>query len=125
VAVPRSSSAIPAATYTYLEQIGFFTGVGVLIIVCAAVAMGRFSMLSANDAVPADDYDDYSDQVGVTQPSGPFSPGPRPYAGEEPTQTQEPVPPFGTSDYPATSSSPFPPAEPPSSTFPRSNSQFG
>ncbi len=108
---------------------GFFTGVGILIILVAAIVMGRFSLLTVADTVDAEDVD--FDNYPVTSPSdatmaepvGTFTPGPRPFPGEEPTQTQDAVPPFGTGTFPATSSSPFPPAEPPGPTFPRSSTR--
>lgn len=131
VPVPHSGAGIASSQWSYLETIGFFTGVGVLIVLVAAIVMGRFSMLSASDAVDAQDVD--FDQYPATSPAeatlaepvSHFTPGPRPFPGEEPTQTQDAVPPFSntgssTGQFPATSASPFPPAEPPG-TFPRSS----
>jgi hypothetical protein len=46
---------------SYLEQLSFFTGIGILIVFLAALAMGRFSMISAKDASDAGsaDYGNY------------------------------------------------------------------
>lgn len=38
------------ATHRTLEQIGFYTGLGVLIVLLAAMAIGRFSVISVRDA---------------------------------------------------------------------------
>jgi hypothetical protein len=38
------------ATHRALEQIGFFTGLGVAIVLLAAMAIGRFSVISVSDA---------------------------------------------------------------------------
>lgn len=107
-------------TWVFLEQVGVFTGVGVLIVALGAIAMGRFSMLAATDT-PDDDFDELDGAADVpdtsttspfTSPSGSFTPSPRPFPGEEPTQTQDPVP-FGTGEFPAQRPGPFPPASPP------------
>jgi hypothetical protein len=134
-----------ALTWQFLEQIGFFTGVGALIILLGAMAIGRLTMLSASDLADDDDFDDFStasdpaatgsfsnSTAPFATPSGQFTPGPRPFAGEETTQTQDAVPsPSSTGTFPAASStSPFPPAPNPFSQgsspnpFPRSTSQF-
>jgi hypothetical protein len=114
-----------ATDWTYFEDLGIHVLPGILILLVAGIVAGRLSMLGANDVSAEDDgYDDFSGPIGLTetQPAGTFTPNRRPYAGEETTQTQDAVPPpFGGSsgDYPSTSASPFPPAEPPSTTFPR------
>jgi hypothetical protein len=41
---------VGGTTMRALEQIGFFTGLGVLIVAMAAVALGRFSVISVRDA---------------------------------------------------------------------------
>jgi hypothetical protein len=41
---------VGAATTRALEQIGFFTGLGVVIVLLAAMALGRFSVISVSDA---------------------------------------------------------------------------
>ena len=45
----------PAGTGTrlLLEQLGYFTGLGVVIVFVAALALGRFTVIAANDAVVA------------------------------------------------------------------------
>jgi hypothetical protein len=126
--VAQSGLGIATSQWSYLELIGFFTGVGILIILVGAIVMGRFSMLAASDAVDAEDvdFDDFPStepsESTMAEPVSHFSPGPRPFPGEEPTQTQDAVPPFSTGQFPATSASPFPPAEPPG-TFPRSTTR--
>jgi hypothetical protein len=131
--VPSVSSMISSpATWVFLEEIGFFVGTGILIVFFGALAMGRFSVLSARDTAD-DDYDDYSSPV--TQAPSPsasgFSTGqfpsttsqypsatgqypssPTPFPGEEPTQTQDRIPsstgpfPSATGDYPPPQSTP-------------------
>jgi hypothetical protein len=111
-----------AADWAYFESLGIHVLPGILILLVAGIVAGRFSMLGASDVSADDDYDDFSGPIGLNEPepAGTFTPTRRPYAGEETTQTQDAVPPFGSAgDYPATSASPFPPAEPPSTTFPR------
>jgi hypothetical protein len=45
---------VGGTTTRALEQIGFFTGLGVLIVAMAAVALGRFSVISVRDAKRAE-----------------------------------------------------------------------
>jgi MFS family permease len=45
---------VGGTTMRALEQIGFFTGLGVLIVAMAAVALGRFSVISVRDAKRAE-----------------------------------------------------------------------
>jgi hypothetical protein len=45
---------VGGTTTRALEQIGFFTGLGVLIVALAAVALGRFSVISVRDAKRAE-----------------------------------------------------------------------
>jgi hypothetical protein len=57
---PGSPLATPvgpfsSATRVFLEQLGFFTGTGILIVFLAALAMGRFSVVSVRDAALADE----------------------------------------------------------------------
>jgi hypothetical protein len=120
---------LAAATWIFLEEVGVFTGVGVLIVLLGGLAMGRFSMLAATDT-PDDDFDEGLDSDAdlpdtattapysapaspFSSPSGSFTPSTRPFPGEEPTQTQDPVR-FATGEMPAVRPGPFPPAAPPS-----------
>jgi hypothetical protein len=45
---------VGGTTMRALEQIGFFTGLGVLIVAMAAMALGRFSVISVRDAKRAE-----------------------------------------------------------------------
>jgi hypothetical protein len=72
------------------EELGFFTGLGMLIIFVGAIAIGRFSMIAAKD-MSADGADEYE-----------------PYQG--PAQAAAPVP-GGQDQFPATTG-PFTPAQP-------------
>src|ERR1700722_7797832 len=68
------------AEWQLLERWGFFTAAGALLIFFGALAMGRFSMLSAADAANAEEEDeDYSYPAGT----GSFatSPAPASYSG--------------------------------------------
>jgi len=145
----RAGSGIGSpAKWMFLEEIGFFVGVGALIIFFGAIAIGRFSILSAKDAADVDN-SDYGDILGSrdqdmaspasagqypASPASPASPAvgqypasPRPFPGDEPTQTQDRVP-SATGQFP-TSGGQFPPASgqfPPSTgQYPESASPFG
>jgi hypothetical protein len=47
--------SLSSATREFLETLGFFTGTGVLIVFLAALALGRFSVVSVRDAALADE----------------------------------------------------------------------
>jgi len=54
-----------------LEQFGFFTGLGIVIVFIAAVALGRLTVLGARDET--DDWDDFGEPASeprVLQPAG-------------------------------------------------------
>jgi len=114
--------SLTSATRVFLEQLGFFTGVGLLILLCASVALGRFSVVGVRDAAlaeeePAEAAGAYSVPDPVTQdvtfPSVPSTTGQfgavgspfSPTTGEQPTTTSDEFP---------TSTSPF--RRPPSDT---------
>jgi hypothetical protein len=126
VPLVHATSAISAPRWVFLETAGFFLAVGILVIFFGALAMGRFSMLSARDTADEDYDDDYpssTDQAPASyqSPSGSYDetaaqypPTPRPFPGEQPTQSEERVA-TSTGQFPAaTSPSPFPPATSPS-----------
>jgi hypothetical protein len=52
---------------TYLEQIGLFTGVGLLILFAGAIAIGRFSMLAARDMGASAETPGYYDSSAAEQ----------------------------------------------------------
>jgi hypothetical protein len=117
----------PVATSTskaLLEVLGFFTGLGVLIVLIAALALGRFSILAAKDAI------DYGSAAGLAGPQGQFpaSLGQDPFptaAGQFPSTTgQFPSTtgqaPTTTGQFPTTSGQ-FPP---PQEQFPPGTGQF-
>ena len=56
----HSAGGVSVAAWQFLEQVGLFTGAGILILFFGALAIGRFSMVSARDTadVAEDDYDD-------------------------------------------------------------------
>lgn len=102
---PMDSSGLPAVVSTvraFAEQMGFFTGLGAVIIFFGALAMGRFSMISARDAAAAEAGYDYEGGAGQ------FPQGGEDQAAQDQYQTSP-------SPFPA-SSSPFPPAQYPSPT---------
>lgn len=144
------SPGVPVATSTsffgstakllFAEDLGFFTGIGILIIFIGAIAMGRLSMIAAKDAAGADDYEPYDDGQGQS----PVSPGRSTASGQLPA-TSDPFPttsgqfPTTTGQFPSTTghfpppqeqfptaTGRFPPAEeqafPPSDQFPTSTS---
>jgi hypothetical protein len=51
--LPRVGAPVGGATRAVLEQIGFFTGLGVVIVFVAALALGRFTVVAARDAAAA------------------------------------------------------------------------
>nr|MDQ2876379.1 hypothetical protein [Actinomycetota bacterium] len=129
VPVTRSGGAVtgPTTSWQFLEMLGFFTAVGILIVFLGALALARFSMVSARDIVDEDAYgDDYPDPAGHGQPEqaavDQYAPAaahtypmgePRPFPGEEPTQTQDRVPAAGqfpspTGQFPASAATQYP-----------------
>jgi hypothetical protein len=52
--LPSAGSPVGGATRMVLEQIGFFTGLGVAIAFLAGLAMGRFTVVAARDIVTAE-----------------------------------------------------------------------
>jgi len=134
VPVPRSGHAVAGTTTTwqFLEMLGFFTAVGIAIVFFGALALGRFSMVSARDTAGEDAYgDNYLDPASDPQPvpSGadqyaattthayPLGEQ-RPFPGEEPTETQDRFPattgqfPSPTGQFPASRAPAFPPRGP-------------
>jgi hypothetical protein len=129
VPVTRSGAAAtgPATIYQFLEMLGFFTAVGIVIVFLGALVLGRFSMISVRDVIeepaygddyldPADDgqlqpaaVDQYAATATHTYPMG----EPRPFPGEEPTQTQDRVPTGNTGQFPS-----------PTGQFPSAATQF-
>ncbi len=51
--IPAAGSPVGGATRAALEQIGFFTGLGIVIVFLAALALGRYSVVAAKDAAVA------------------------------------------------------------------------
>jgi hypothetical protein len=48
--LPGAGTPVGGATRSVLEQIGFFTGLGVMIVFVAALALGRFTVVAVADA---------------------------------------------------------------------------
>jgi hypothetical protein len=115
VPLTRGGAAVASSTTTwqYLEMLAFFTAVGALVIFFGALALGRFSMISARDAADADyDGDDYldpdadapamlGDQYAATTTHSYPAGAPRPFPGDEPTQAQERFPASSTGQFPS------------------------
>ncbi len=51
--IPRVGAPVGGTTRAALEQIGFFTGLGVVIVFVAALALGRFTVVAARDKAAA------------------------------------------------------------------------
>ena len=49
--IPGPGTPVGGTTRSILEQLGFFTGLGVVIVFLAALALGRFTIVAAKDAV--------------------------------------------------------------------------
>jgi hypothetical protein len=67
---PAGSAGVPAGgpVMRILEQIGFFTGLGVVIVFVAGIAVGRLSLIAARDvALPAE----AGPAIAATQPAVP------------------------------------------------------
>jgi hypothetical protein len=98
-------TALFSTTRTYAEQLSFFAGLGILILFFAALAMGRFSMISAKDADGSAGYGSYQG-AGQDQFPDDHEEAPAPQAqfpsatGQFPAQQQHPA-----------SAAPFPPAQ--------------
>jgi len=60
---------VGGSTRMLLEQIGFFTGLGVVIVFLAALALGRFTVVSVSDTEAADLSDLAPSDDGVHAPS--------------------------------------------------------
>ncbi len=117
-----SIGSLTSAGRQFLEQLGFFTGTGMLILFCAAVALGRFSVVGVRDMALAEEEAAAQAEVyavpdpvtqDVTFPSVPSTGGqfgaaasPFPPAAAQP-------PPTAAGDFPTTTS-PF--RRPPSDT---------
>jgi hypothetical protein len=97
--------SLSSATRVFLESLGFFTGTGLLIVFLAALALGRFSVVSVRDAALADEGPGFSlaADAAAFPPAeehlaGPATTGEFPVAGsqysaaEQATTTQEEYP---------------------------------
>jgi hypothetical protein len=91
----NSSGLISFPLRSYLETLSLFTGLGFLIVFAGAVAIGRFSMLAAQDVVADEGGEDesyYTSLPAVTRPAaggygtaaGQFPSGAEQYAGTGP-----------------------------------------
>ena len=138
--VPRLSSLNPGAplahpagglsvpVWQFLEQVGLFTGAGILILFFGALSIGRFSMVSARDTVDAaeDDYGPYTPDQAPPLPATSGSQFPAASTGQFASTAGE-FPSSGgqfppTSSYPG-STRPFPGDEP-TGQFPAATGQF-
>ncbi|MGH3276424.1 MAG: hypothetical protein ACRDNZ_19115 [Streptosporangiaceae bacterium] len=109
LARPSISAGTPvqhSAIVQYLETIGFFTGVGIVILVFAGLVIGRFSMVSARDVTDDDaagyddDYLDPADQYPDQYPSQYQNPAQPTVAAEQfPSPTGQ-FPVSGTTQFP-------------------------
>jgi hypothetical protein len=114
-----ATGPLSSAARQFLESLGFFTGTGVLIVFLAALAMGRFSVVSVRDAELAEDLTPGL-SAGMAYPGS----GPEPTAfpgttGEFPVTGSQYSPAGETEEtvaqqYPTTTSPfrPTPPADP-------------
>jgi len=116
--VPLGSGAVRMSTRMFAEQVGFFTGLGIVIIFLAAIAIGRFSMLAARDAArdaAADSYPgEQHEAPGADGDQYPTAPGR--YA-----PSADPLGQTTTSEFPAADTGQFPP---PAGQFPSPSGQF-
>jgi hypothetical protein len=126
----------PLTSWQFLEMLALFTGVGILIVFLGALAAGRFSMVSARDTVAEDEYgDDYLDPADDGQPGAvpadqyaattthAFPGAPRPFPGEEPTDTQDRFPAATTGQFPSPTGQ-FPSSAATQTQFPQTRGPF-
>lgn len=50
--LPTAGTPVGGATRSLFEQVGFFTGLGVVIVFLAALALGRFTVVAVGDTAP-------------------------------------------------------------------------
>jgi hypothetical protein len=110
---------LSSSSRVFLEGLGFFTGTGVLILFFAALALGRFSVVSVRDAalgeelltaVPTDAYSAEAEQApedtSFPAPTGPFTATGSQYPPGQPQTSPEQFPtttgPFGRTPPPDT-----------------------
>jgi hypothetical protein len=118
-----SLGPLSSAIRQFLEGLGFFTGVGILILFFAALALGRFSVVGVKDAALAESLEPSmtepfptSDRLAAGETSYPISArgtGQFPTAGHDqaaepaPTAAEAEQPATTEEQYPATTTSPF------------------
>jgi hypothetical protein len=115
-----TSGSQPLALRPYLETISLSTGLGILIVVVGAIAMGRFSIVAARDvaaATGADTY--YADFPAAQAASQPDLSQYPTTAGQFPSVPADPITatgapagdPFTPTQFPDTTTAQFPPPE--------------
>jgi hypothetical protein len=62
--VTHSAGSISVVRWQFLEGVGFFTGIGVLILFFGALALGRFAVVGVRDAALAEDLDMEQEPAG-------------------------------------------------------------
>jgi len=117
--------SLSSVTRVFLEQFAFFTGIGVLILFFAALALGRFSVVGVKDAALAEQL-----LSGVPTAGYPSAYGQA--AGQEPASDDTGYPtttdyPTTTGQFPSQGSTGFPPEQPTESPdqYPTTTSPFG
>jgi hypothetical protein len=68
--IPGAGSPVGGTGHMVAEQIGFFVGLGVVIVFLAAAAMGRFSVVAARDVAAATAPEPVEDQTVPARSSG-------------------------------------------------------
>ncbi len=131
LAHPGGITSLAYSPRMFAEQLGFFTGLGIVIIFIAAIAIGRFSMLAARDAVVTDAAPAYpAGQPGAdTEPyptaAGQSASSPDPFGSAETSQFPAAA---DAGDFRLTPAGQFPPPRLPESSeqrFPGSAEQAG
>jgi uncharacterized membrane protein YdfJ with MMPL/SSD domain len=87
--VAGSLGSLSSASRQFLETMGFFTGVGMLILFLAALALGRFSVVAVKDAALAESFEPSLDEpfptsagMAAGETSYPISTGQFPSVGQ-------------------------------------------
>jgi len=91
---PAGQTISSGSLRAFLETTTFFTGLGLLVVLCGAVAIGRFSLIAAGDVVAEQEPEaEYANVTAVGQPGqlastgDPFRTSPSPFPPTESTTT--------------------------------------
>jgi len=76
--LPSAGTPVGGPARMVVEQIGFFTGLGVVTAFLAGLAMGRFTVIAARDRVVAEPREPLAEEPTAEDPAAAATSGPRP-----------------------------------------------